>query len=377
MIRPALRPVAGLSLAGLAPALLVVLAPVAAHAAPPTCTDMAVGVPHNVATPFHVACTGGDGTGSPDVLVTSAPTRGTLSVAAGQTSTDQWLVYTPFPGQSGADTFTYRGVSPGSGAGGTDELTPQRTVTLLVGPGTAPTCLPAAHTVVNDADAVPVEVPLSCLSGGDPITSYTVVDAPDHGTLGLAQLQGGVVAYTPLSGFAGPDSFSYRATSTCGAPGCLSDVVTVDLTVVDPLTGPAGPAGPTGPAGATGPAGTDGADGADGAAGPAGPPGPAGASVLVERLVVVSAAGRIEAAAGRRVRLSYAVTRDADVLLQVRRDGRLVSSTTRTVSAGRNTITWNGRAGGRRATGGRYVLVLTASSGDQRAVDRVRLVLRG
>ncbi len=81
------------------------IAPATAQAAAPDCSDMNVGVPHNAATPVFISCSGGTGAGSPDVLVTTNPTKGTLSTAAGQTSTDQWIVYTPTAGQAGADSF--------------------------------------------------------------------------------------------------------------------------------------------------------------------------------------------------------------------------------------------------------------------------------
>ena len=87
---------------------------------------MAVGVPHNAATPIFIDCSGGTGAGSPDVLIATNPTKGTLNPVAGGTSTDQWVVYTPNAGQSGADSFTYKGVSPGSGSGGSDEVGPAR-----------------------------------------------------------------------------------------------------------------------------------------------------------------------------------------------------------------------------------------------------------
>src|SRR3954454_3902216 len=99
---------------------------------------MNVGVPHNAATPIFVDCTGGTGTGSPAVKIVDGPGKGTLSPAAAQTSTDQWVVYTPTAGQSGADSFTYSGVSPGSGSGGSDEIGPVRTVHLRIGAGSAP-----------------------------------------------------------------------------------------------------------------------------------------------------------------------------------------------------------------------------------------------
>src|SRR3954454_24967191 len=87
--------------------LPLLLAAAPAQATAPICNDMNVGVPHNAATPIFIDCAGGSGTGSPDVLVASSPSKGALSLAAGQTSTDQWLTYTPDPGQSGADSFTF------------------------------------------------------------------------------------------------------------------------------------------------------------------------------------------------------------------------------------------------------------------------------
>src|SRR5688572_6973889 len=116
MIRPRHTTTAALALAAIG------LVPATAHAAAPTCNDMNESIPHNAATPIFIDCTGGTGAGSPDVLVVSSPSKGTLNPAAGQTSTDQWITYTPTAGQSGADSFTFRGVSPGSGSGGSDEI---------------------------------------------------------------------------------------------------------------------------------------------------------------------------------------------------------------------------------------------------------------
>ena len=87
---------------GLAIALVAVLVPTTAHASAPTCNDMNVGVPHNAATPIFIECTGGTGTGSPDVQITANPAKGALSIVAGGTSTDQWVTYTPTAGQAGS-----------------------------------------------------------------------------------------------------------------------------------------------------------------------------------------------------------------------------------------------------------------------------------
>jgi hypothetical protein len=156
--------------------LALALGPATALGAAPTCNDMAVGVPHNAATPIFIDCTGGTGAGSPDVLIATNPTKGTLSPVAGGTSTDQWVVYTPNAGQSGADSFMYRGVSPGSGSGGSDEVGPLRTVDLRIGAGTPPACANLSQSVPqNDAThTTPTSLRLVCASGGDPIVSYSI-----------------------------------------------------------------------------------------------------------------------------------------------------------------------------------------------------------
>jgi len=337
---------------------------------------MNVGVPHNVALPVFLACSGGTGVGSPDVVITSAPSKGSLSVPTGVSSTDQWVVYTPDPGQSGTDSFSFRGVSSGSGAGGSDELSAVHTVSLLIGAGTAPTCHAVSQSVGTGTSTA---VRLVCDAGGDPITSFSIAQGPAHGSLGLSGLGNGVVTYTSVAGYAGTDTFAFRATSTCGAPVCQSVAASVDLTVLPTQAGPVGPEGPAGPVGPVGPVGPAGATGAAGPAGPVGATGPAGADgavALVDRLVLVAPTPRIVSATGQRVRLSYAVTRDATVSLDVRRGGRLVTTIRTSAATGRNTVIWNGRDRGGRAVGGRYVLVLRATAGGQQSSDTVRLVLR-
>src|SRR4051794_17527402 len=147
------------------------ITPRSASAAPPTCKDMNVGVPHNATTPIFVDCTGGTGTGSPDVLVVTNPSKGTVTPAAGGTSSDQWVVYIPNAGQVGADSFQYRGVSPGSGSFGTDEVGPVQTVNLRIGAGSPPVCSNLSQSVPQ---AIGTKLRLSCASGGDPIVSFSI-----------------------------------------------------------------------------------------------------------------------------------------------------------------------------------------------------------
>ena len=116
-----------------------------------------------------------------------------MNPVAGSTSTDQWVVYTPNPGASGADSFTYKGVSPGSGSGPSDEVGPERTVNLRIGAGTAPACANLSQSVPQNTAT---NLRLVCASGGDPIVSYSIRTAPDHGTLTTTNLNSGLVGYT-------------------------------------------------------------------------------------------------------------------------------------------------------------------------------------
>ena len=160
--------------------MVLLLVPASAQAVAPTCNDMNVGVPHNAATPIFIDCSGGSGAGSPDVLIASSPSKGTLSPSNGQTSADQWVTYTPSPGQSGTDSFTFRGVSPGSGGGGSDELSASRTVNIRIAAGSPPVCANLSQSVPQETAT---NLRLTCASGGDPITAYSITDPPDHGIL--------------------------------------------------------------------------------------------------------------------------------------------------------------------------------------------------
>jgi hypothetical protein len=65
---------------------------------------------------------------------------------------------------------------------------------------------------------------------GDALT-YSIVAAPTRGTLGA--INGAQVIYTPTSGYAGADSFTFRATD---ARGGVSDAATVSITVTNQPT---------------------------------------------------------------------------------------------------------------------------------------------
>ena len=344
-------------------AAALVLAPASAQAAAPACNDMNEGVPHNAATPIFIDCSGGTGVGSPDVLIVSNPSKGTLSPPAGGTSTDQWVIYTPNAGQSGADSFTYRGVSPGSGSGGSDEVGPLKTVNIRIGAGSPPVCANLSQSVPQ---ATATNLRLSCASGGDPIVSYSISDPPDHGPLNTASLNSGLVTYTSSLGYAGPDSFQYRATSTCGAASCQASAVTFDLQVLNPQQGLPGPTG------------ADGAPGAVGPAGPAGAAGPAGSSSVLtqDRLFIASFLDSLKVRRGRAVTLRYISTASARTVLEVFKGTRRVAAVAGNARPGKNAIRWNGKVAGKKAARGTYKLRLMATAGAQVARDSATVRLR-
>ena len=109
----------------------------------------------------------------------------------------------------------YRGVSPGSGSGGSDEVGPLRTVDLRIGAGTAPACANLSQSVPqNDAThTTPTSLRLVCASGGDPIVSYSISTAPAHGALTTTNLNSGLVGYTstPASPGRTPSATARRA----------------------------------------------------------------------------------------------------------------------------------------------------------------------
>ena len=378
------------SLIGLALALAAAaLAPAAAEASAPTCFDMAVGVPHNAATPIHADCAGG--TNAPVIRIVEGPDHGTLDVADGAAGADLWVSYRPEAGYAGNDSFTYRGVSLGSGPSNSDEPSGIRTVSLKVAPGSAPVCSNVSQSVPQ---ATLTKLRLLCASGGDPITIFTIVagQGPAHGTLGLTQINSGLLDYTSVNGFAGADTFKYTAVSTCGAASCVSNQGIYDLMVLNPQQGAQGPQGPAGPTGATGPTGQQGpqgavgpagANGATGATGPAGATGAAGANgkdgavVTTPRLMIASFLDALSARSGKPVLLRYVSTTSATVILEVFKGSRRVAAVSGRAREGRNTIRWNGKAGRKAAAAGSYKLVLRATSGGQTARDNATVRLTG
>lgn len=85
----------------------------------------------------------------------------------------------------------------------------------------------AADDAVTTSDNVPVEIALTATDAEGHALSFAIVTPPEHGSLGA--IENGRVTYTPEPGFAGVDSFVFRA-SDCGFE---SNEATIEITVVD------------------------------------------------------------------------------------------------------------------------------------------------
>lgn len=118
-----------------------------------------------------------------------------------------------------------------------------------------------------------------------------------------------------------------------------------------------GPAGPQGATGVTGPAGTTGARG------------PVSLQVLL-------ASERLKGKAGRSVKVRFVTTAAATGRLTVVRAGKTVARVTKTLAAGSNALTWNGKIGARKAKAGRYRVVVALTGAGQSATAEAPLRLR-
>lgn len=143
------------------------------------------------------------------VIPVLPPANGTTIVNASNTVT-----YTPNPGFSGIETYTYL-LRTADGLE-SDPIS----VTINVRPvGTND----AAVTPINTAVAISVKDNDLSKTG----TSIILGTSPSHGTIAL-NANTGVVTFTPTSGYSGPDNFTYTLRTTDGLD---SDPITVTITI--------------------------------------------------------------------------------------------------------------------------------------------------
>ncbi|MCA9200306.1 MAG: tandem-95 repeat protein, partial [Planctomycetales bacterium] len=154
-------------------------------------------------------------------LVTS-PANGTLTL-----NDDGSFTYTPNAGFVGSDSFTYRATD---GVFDSNAVTVSLAVTLDQG-NVAPTAVNDAY-VVNQGNVLTVAAADGVLrndsdTDGDSLTAF-IFTAPANGTVSLNQ--DGSFTYTPVSGFSGTDSFTYRAND-----GNLNSTAAIVAITVNPV----------------------------------------------------------------------------------------------------------------------------------------------
>jgi hypothetical protein len=168
---------------------------------PPVAQSQAVTVAFETATPVTLAASG---SGTLTYSIVSLPAHGTASLA-GAVAT-----YTPNSGFTGTDSFTFKANN------GSDSNV--AAINIAVNP--------AAPTANSETVTVPFNTPTSVTlvaSGAGPLT-YQLVTNPAHGTVSGA---GSALTYTPASGYAGSDSFTFTASNAGG----VSNAGTITINV--------------------------------------------------------------------------------------------------------------------------------------------------
>jgi hypothetical protein len=129
----------------------------------------------------------------------SGPSHGTLAL-----NPDGSFLYTPAPGFSGADSFTYK---VNDGYFNSDLAT----VTISVA---APVANDDSYTMTANT-TLSVDAPGVLANDtspfGTPLT-FVLVTEPAHGTLSISSTGDGSFAYIPATNFVGTDTFTYEAT---------------------------------------------------------------------------------------------------------------------------------------------------------------------
>ena len=173
--------------------------------APPVAATQSVNITYNKATAITLGATGN---GTLTYSVVAQPVHGSLSGTAPN------LIYTPGLGYVGADSLTFKATDSDSQTSNT------ATVTINVLPA-APVA--AAQSVTASYNTA---IPITLSATGTGTLTYSVAVQPTHGTLSGAAPS---LTYTPASGYAGADSFTFTATD---ANDQSSNIATVGITVM-------------------------------------------------------------------------------------------------------------------------------------------------
>jgi hypothetical protein len=181
---------------------------------PPVAVDDAATTAFATPVAINVLANDSDPDGDPlTISGVTAPANGSVS-ASGAT-----ITYTPAPGFSGTDRFTYT-IDDGRGGSATANVT----VTVGAAPNQPPVAIDDAATTIS---GTPVSIDVLANDSdpdGDPLTIQSV-GAPRLGTVAIS---GGAIVYTPVAGAVGTDAFTY--TINDGRGGMATANVTVTIT---------------------------------------------------------------------------------------------------------------------------------------------------
>jgi outer membrane protein OmpA-like peptidoglycan-associated protein len=176
-------------------------------------------------TPVTIGVLGNDTLGGAavtpaDVTVTQVnpPANGTIVI-----NPDGTITYTPNPGFSGNDTFTYQIC---------ENLNPTNCATATVTVTVAPNAVVANDDTATTPNATPVTINVlgNDTSSGAPLNpaSVAIVTPSPNGTATVNP--DGTITFTPNAGFSGTTTFTYQVCDT-STPTPVCDIATVTVTV--------------------------------------------------------------------------------------------------------------------------------------------------
>lgn len=150
----------------------------------------------------------------------SGPAKGALSRSG------SIVTYTPTAGTYGADSFTFTA----TGSGGTSAAATVSVSVTVTAP--QPPVLSPISVTTQKNTAVTFSGTTGAWDPDELVMTLVGTGTPTHGA---ATSSGGMITYTPTTGYIGSDSFSYTVANTTGA----QSTSTVSVTVQAPATAPA------------------------------------------------------------------------------------------------------------------------------------------
>jgi hypothetical protein len=181
---------------------------------------------------INVLANDGDPEGTPlkNPTIVTPPTKGTVVV-----NPDGTITYTPNPGKTGDDTFTYQVCDSG-----TPVACSTTTVTVSVNEpnnvvkNDPPVATDDAKTVNKNSTLTSTVSPNDLDPNAGQTLTFTSTSTPLHGSLQF--FPNGTFTYIPDAGFVGNDSFTYNVCDN-GTPSLCSSA-TAYITITDPTVNP-------------------------------------------------------------------------------------------------------------------------------------------